>query len=267
MYDPVVTSPLLSRTERMSSSTNNTTAVYKTAVAKPEKYSGKKEELKGFLRAVRINLLERPEIKTNKQKVLFTLSFMTEGKAGDWAGDIFDVITENDVLPAGDANKQPDPWNYTEFLKQLKKRFEDVAEQKKAWADLDSMRQGKDSVQDYLDKFDRLARTANFDDDCMRIALAESRINTPLLEKMYGMETVPSTWEAWCEKAVLFDDQWRRVQEIKKRRNPLYSAQKKDTPRKPFQVTSGLGAPMDLDQQKAQKKCFKCGKPGETKIN
>jgi hypothetical protein len=123
------------------------------------------------------------------------------------------------------------------------------------------MHQGKDTVQDYLDKFDRLARVANFDDDCMRISLAESRINTPLLEKLYGMEEVPNTWEKWCEKAVLFDDQWHRVQEIKKGRNPMYSTQKKDAPRKPFGVTSGLGAPMDLDQQKAQKKCFKCGKP------
>jgi hypothetical protein len=96
----------------------------------------------------------------------------------------------------------------------------------------------------------------------MRIALAESRINTPLLEKIYGMETIPIIWNDWCSKAVLFDDQWRCLQEIKKGKNPSYSAQKKGNTSKPFRVTSRAGVPMDIDTQKAQMKCHNCSKLG-----
>jgi hypothetical protein len=95
--------------------------------------------------------MERTEINTDKKKTLFTLSFMMEGKAGDWARDMLDVFLESE----GKEGANPkEIWNFKEFLAQLRKKFEDVAEQKKAWSDLDSMRQGKESVQDYLDKFD-----------------------------------------------------------------------------------------------------------------
>jgi hypothetical protein len=188
---PTPNSSLIPRVERMSSTRDTTAAaVYKTSIAKPEKYSGKKKDLKGFLRAVHINLMECHEINTNKKKVLFTLSFMTEGKAGDWAEDMLDVFLESEEKAGANPNEI---WNFKEFKTQLQKKFEDVAEQKKARSDLDSMRQGKETVQDYLDKFDRLAHIANFDNDCMWISLAESCINTPLLEKLYRMETVPVT--------------------------------------------------------------------------
>jgi len=172
---------------------------------------------------------------------------------------MLDVFLESE----GKAGANPNEiWNFKEFKTQLQKKFEDVAEQKKARSDLDTMRQGKETVQDYLDKFDQLARLANFDDDCMHIALAESCINTLLLEKLYRMETVPVTWEEWCKKAILFDDQWRRLQEIKKGKNPSYSAQKKGNLSKPFGVTSGAGVPMDINAQKAQMKCHNCSKLG-----
>jgi hypothetical protein len=95
--------------------------------------------------------MEQSEINTDKKKVLFTLLFMMEGKAGDWAGDMLDVFLESKEKE--DANPK-EIWNFKEFLTQLRKKFEDVAEQKKAWLDLNSMRQGKESIQDYLDKFD-----------------------------------------------------------------------------------------------------------------
>jgi hypothetical protein len=127
---PTPDSPLIPRVERMSSTRDTAAAaVYKTSVGKPEKYSGKKEELKGFLRAVQINLMERTEINTDKKKVLFTLSFMTEGKAGDWAGDMLDQFLDSDGKEDADPKEI---WNFKEFLTQLRKKFEDVAEQKKA---------------------------------------------------------------------------------------------------------------------------------------
>jgi hypothetical protein len=76
------------------------------------------------------------------------------------------------------------------------------------------------------------------------------------------MEKVPTTWDEWCTKAVLFDDQWRRLQEIKKGKNPSYNAQKKGNTSCPFGVTSGAGVPMDINAQKAQMKCHNCSKLG-----
>ena len=65
--------------------TSNASFVTKKKLKMPTPFSGKREDLQKFLQEVKIYLLANSGIYTsNLDKVLFVLSYMTEGDANSW---------------------------------------------------------------------------------------------------------------------------------------------------------------------------------------
>ena len=72
--------------------TGNASIVTKKKLKTPTPFSGKREDLRKFLQEVKIYLLANSGIYTsNLDKVLFVLSYMTEGDANSWKEDFYDT--------------------------------------------------------------------------------------------------------------------------------------------------------------------------------
>ena len=57
-------------------------------IAHLEKFTGDKDKFWGFLRSLKLNIMERSDsLNTNERKMCYALSFMQTREAGDWAED------------------------------------------------------------------------------------------------------------------------------------------------------------------------------------
>ena len=87
----------------------------------PKPFSGKRGDLKKFLRTCRMYLQTNSEMyNTDKRKVVFTLSFMTEGDAANWKDQWLDELEEEATRK---KLSKLDFGKYDDFLDLLKKDF------------------------------------------------------------------------------------------------------------------------------------------------
>ena len=75
--------------------TGNASFVTKKKLKTPTPFSGKREDLRKFLQKVKIYLLVNSGIYTsNLDKVLFVLSYMTEGDANSWKEEFYNTAEQ-----------------------------------------------------------------------------------------------------------------------------------------------------------------------------
>ena len=75
--------------------TGNASFVTKNKLKTPTPFSGKREDLQNFLQEVKIYLLANSGIYTSDlDKVLFVLSYMTEGDANSWKEEFYDTAKQ-----------------------------------------------------------------------------------------------------------------------------------------------------------------------------
>ena len=75
--------------------TGNASFVTKKKLKIPTPFSGKREDLQKFLQEVKIYLLANSGIYTSDfNKVLFVLSYMTEGDANSWKEEFYDAAEQ-----------------------------------------------------------------------------------------------------------------------------------------------------------------------------
>ena len=68
---------------------------YKEETEDPTPYSGKREDLRKFLQEVKIYLLANEDsYPENLDKILFVLSYMSEGDANSWKEEYIDSIEQ-----------------------------------------------------------------------------------------------------------------------------------------------------------------------------
>lgn len=246
----------------------------KTHVAKPDPFSGK--DYKKFIRQVKLFLwANKKDFTSDDEKIEFTLSFMTEGRASKWAENFIDKAI------ADGTDDYPDFGAWDSFLGQLKDSFHDANEAQTAQRNLSSLRQGSTSAEEYFQNFDILRRIAGYskDHDQYLIELLERQLSESIVTKIYGSETLPTTYDGWKRKAIRFDNLERRLKEVRRQQTP----QNPPVARKPEQSTTprttpntaptykrdstgtvftGTGQPMNLDEARQKGVCYKCGLPG-----
>ena len=75
--------------------TGNVSFVTKKKLKTPTPFSGKREDLRKFLQEVKIYLLANSGIHTSDlDKVLFVLSYMTEGDANSWKEEFYNTAEQ-----------------------------------------------------------------------------------------------------------------------------------------------------------------------------
>ena len=149
------------------------------------------------------------------QRIRFVLSYMTKGSAASWAANWIDEIYER-----VDNEGEPIYGSFRDFERQLEETFKDHARQQSAQLKLWSLRLEKQSADEFFNEFNTYTHLAGYNrsHDQYLISLLEENIRSSLLDKVYGMSHMPTTFEEWKHTILQFDDQERRYHLILKRR-------------------------------------------------
>ena len=104
------------------------------------------------------------------------------------------------------------------FLKELKKAFEEVDAPGNALWKIKTMKQGSKTAEDHVNEFKLFAKSAGLDisqgkDIAARDYFSET-LNRPLRRKILEDQNPPTTLEEWYSKAIKYDTQYRRNQNI-----------------------------------------------------
>ena len=164
-------------------------------------FSGDRNDLNKFIQSCSAYLNLNTEIfNSNKKKILFVLSYMTEGTAEAWKEVYMDKKNGAYGL-------------YPTFIDVLKKAFSAADTEGKAWAQLRHLRQGKDGVDKYITQFRILAGRAKLTDDKTLVEYFIEGINTWILQKIFAQNPLPAMINDWYTSATKFDSQHRRCYE------------------------------------------------------
>jgi len=192
------------------------------------------------------------------------LSLLDSGEPAMWK--------EQFIKSAMDGDEIDFPM-YEEFLQLFKNAFKDVDQVNEAMNDLGRLRQGDKTAEEHTTTFRLLVGKAGISSATnpnhrVLIDLYQKSLKPKLVERIMSMERIPETIEEWCEKAILFDNNWRRLMTTLGR-NPRFN--QNNGQNRTYQNSSRTKDPnaMDIDamspeHQKLMKegKCFNCEKPG-----
>ena len=175
----------------------------------PKTFDGDRNYLNKFIQSCTAYLDLNIEIfNSNKKKILFILSYMTEETAEAWKEVFMD-------------EKNGSYGTFTKFLATLKKAFSAADAEGEAQAQLRHLRQTKDTVDEYVAQFRILAGRMKLTDDKTLIKYFIEGINTGILQKIFAQNPLPATINDWYEAATKFDSQHRRLQEIINRKQGI----------------------------------------------
>src|ERR1700678_3077300 len=209
----------------MEPSTSNETKDLR--INPPTHFSGNRDDLDNFIQDCMLYLtLNRAVYEIDKKKIIFMLSYMTGGTARAWKEAFVPDIINSPINDFGSLKQ---------FTVNLKKAFEASDSEGDARAKLRQLKQGKDSVDDYVAQFRILAGKARMTDNVALTEYFMEGVNTGILQKIFAQEKLPATITEWYERTSRCDSHYRRVQEILgRRRGTSGNAQTTNDMKKPF---------------------------------
>src|SRR5215469_5729811 len=114
--------------------------------------------------------------------------------------------------------KNTDPDNaygtYRDFIKQLKEAFGLADTEAEARYQLEQLRQGQMTADEYVNKFKVFVGEANLSDSPSLQDKFQCGLNKGILRELYSMTNLPNTIEDWYKHACRQDSQWKRFQSI-----------------------------------------------------
>ena len=253
---------------------------FKDFAAKPDTFEGK--DVVKFIRSLRL-FIEANDVAfdTDKKKVLFALSCMKDGTAGEWAQNFTDGAFESGT------------WGtFTEFVDGLKEAFGEPNAEKDAQIKLEAHKQGSNSASEYFQVFEILRRKAGYSTrkekpagghDEYLISLLERSMRPGLIRRVYAGDKIPDTYEGYKEKVLSVYQLEQRLRALGLDTPRHGASQTSPAAPKPASATpagqsgglapgdrrdgtgityGGQGQPMALDEARSRGLCFKCGKSG-----
>ena len=130
------------------------------------------------------------------------------------------------------------------------------------------------SLMEYISTFKNHVALANISDANVLIGYFSAGIPPPLMRRIMSMDTIPSTINEWYKKAVAFQTQWERADDIAKRNtkasHQTYHSFSKSSNAKTHDpdamvvdtIKVSKLTPEERKQCVKKKLCFCCRKPG-----
>jgi Retrotransposon gag protein len=245
-------------------STNNSS---KLKVAPPDLYDGTPSNLETFISQLALYLFNKGY--SDHDRISFSLSYMKGGTAGPWAKQKVQEFIKNDGISQ----------TYVDFLKELRETFGDPDPASTARHKLNLLKQGSQSVDEYVAKFREYKDDTGYNDAAL-VEHFEKGLNSALVDKIYALPEMPSTLKDWISWSTKLDRQWRQREVKKKAAGNFNTTKPNNTPRQtsnfapfvnpPKAVTPSKEpdvVPMEVDsgwRRVASKPivCYKCRKPG-----
>ena len=234
-------------------------------VAAPEPYDGSPLKFRDWLRQVLIYIRGK-KITADEDRILIALSYMKSGTAAAWANRFFDT----NLNGLG---------TWPEFETQLKAAFEDKTLSRKARERLENLHQGSSRIDDFISRFESLAKDAGVDaNEAELIRLLERNVKSDLIDAIYASGQLPENYAGYKSRVLGLGRLWeqrqeQRAQEHRRHAPPMATTAKPSPgPVAPQMTTDkrtptgivygGRGKPMELDALRRENRCFTCGASG-----
>ncbi len=175
-------------------------------------------------------------------------------------------------------------WKYgnskQQFKKHLKEQFVDSNLAWDAQDQIEWLRQGQDTAEDFFQKFKILLNQAWYlKDDAYVMRLLKTNVNKKIIDQIYdSRDGLPEEYEDWTKQIIQIDQLWRRRMASKRprmqsrpqapqttllRANPMNPPLPPITQRDATSVTyKGAGRLMNIDNVRRRGLCFSCGEQG-----
>src|ERR1700729_4007066 len=238
-------------------------AVPKERGRRPDPFSNPRNyEL--FRRQIGIFFLANPDIyDTDLHKIFFALTLLNEGPPGQWAQNYIERV-EAQVTPAGNI---PDAaWGtFDAFMNGLRDSFADPNKGRSASNALETLTYDNNRRADeFFQEFETLAGRAGYiNNNAYLINLLERKLPKHLLKKVYS-DAVPTTYPAYKERVIRFDNLEQRLKVItddsgpkRSYSSPSYSSSSTPSHTKTSTgVYGGAGEPMDIGRNRPKAKLW-----------
>jgi hypothetical protein len=203
------------------------------------------------------------------KRLMFVLSYMSKGLAGQWADNWTDQYCKPDAEGGG----------YTQLWENLDTAFLDSQEAKEAQRKLDTLKQGSLSAEEFFQQFENLRLRAGYEGkqhDSYLVNLLEKNFNRDTARTITVQPSPPETYEAWKKVAIRVDNLQKQYDHINPKRFQFQNrypaasgstrqstgaSSSSNTPAKAV-TFGGQGQPMDIDRTKGKTGCYRCGNPG-----
>src|ERR1700678_1940094 len=150
----------------------------------PTHFSGNRDDLDNFIQDCTLYLtLNKAVYETDEKQIIFMLSYMTEGTARAWKEAFVRHVINSPIIDFGSLKQ---------FTVDLKKAFKASDSEGDARAKLRHLKQGKDSVDDYVAEFRILAGKARMTDNAALTEYFMEGINTGIPSMKYSVSAALS---------------------------------------------------------------------------
>ena len=209
-------------------------------------FSGKRTELNKFLQDVLIYLTVNKEVyNNNEKKIVYLLSFMTEGDAASWKEEFL----ARKIEEAEKNNMDLKLGTFKEVKEMIKKSFKPFDGPGDALEEMKRLRMANNSnINEHVTKFKMLVTQSSLSDSMAVMDFFRETLPTPLQKQVMTCENPPTTLKEWYEKATKFHSNWQKMQCIFGRKNKiaLPTSQTKKRFQFPVKKEQDLNA-MDID--------------------
>ena len=248
----------------------------KNKLKTPTPYSGKREDLRKFMQEIKIYLLANADAyPADMDKILFVLSYMSEGDANSWKEEFFDSAEQK----AAQNGTTFTLGKYDDLIKAIEKDFSPYDAPKDAIYEMKGLKMGNMSIEEHVSKFKMLVTKSRLDKNDAVVEYFRETLPIPLQRNILSLSTPPTTLDDWYKWAIQLQNNFLRMQNaISKTRGGSTTStttnNRRTNDRGPrrfyFDHSQRDPNAMDVDAMTTQERedimrkglCFLCKKPG-----
>ena len=246
-------------------------------ISVPEAFDGSYDKsMQGYMPCSSIYLLVNKAVyDTNEKQIAFALFYMTKGSALTWASTFRQSTISGTLFTLG---------TFADFVMKFNTAFKhhNVTGNAISWLSTKWMQKNvknssySPSLIEYISTFKNHVTLANISDPNVLIGYFSAGIPPPLMRRIMSMDTVPSTIDNLYKKAIAFQTQWERANDIARRNSKTShqtyhsfsnaSTTKNHDPNAMVVDTIKVSklTPEERKRCIEKKLCFHCWKPGHS---
>ena len=174
-------------------------------------FSRKREDLQKFLQEAKIYLLANADAyPTDLDKILFVLSYMSEGDAASWKEEFFDTAKQK----AAQSNTTLLLGTHPEPIALIEKDFSPYDVPKDAIYKMKEMKMGNSLIEEHVAKFKMLVTKSKLAKNEAVIEYFQETLPIPLQKNILMLQDPPTTLNKWYEWAIRLQNNFLQMKGV-----------------------------------------------------
>ena len=180
----------------------------KIKVAKPEPFDGKSENVDTFLGACNLVFqTSTEEFKSVRARIYYVLSYCTKGSALIWKDQVMKELEQLLGMVATIVSEQGcGTWKAFEIF--FRRTWKGISTKIEAQAAIQTIRQGNDSVEEYMTRFRLLLIEADIGNEAA-VMFFKRGLKEPIKRRIYDSGNVPKNLDEWTQRAIIIETAWK----------------------------------------------------------